>query len=511
MDIKYQQYYTKSNEIVSYMIDKLSPKSGSLILEPCAGDGVFIDALLQAARDIKIEAFELDSKEAIYLTNKYQSYNNITIKNADTLLYKSFINGDCKNRYDYIIANPPYGAWQDYDKRERLQNLYPELYVKETYSTFLFLCLSLLRQGGRLVFIIPDTYLNLHRHTYLRKILLKESLIEEIVLFPSRFFPGVNFGYSDLSIITLIKPNDMSLVLKNKVIIKNNFQSPADLIEGSDNIKINTVNQQDILKNPDCAFVFSNDDYLDTLLKYSSSKIGNVCTCVTGIYTGDDKHYIKVMSHDIRNSKSYPLVTDKEIYKERKIPDLRGIDSNACFIPIVKGGNTKYLKQDKWYIDWSNNAVSFYTTNKKSRFQNASYYFKTGIAVPMVSSYNITAAFMKNRLFDQSIVGVFPKDDSLVYYLLAFFNSSICTKLIRAINPSANNSANYIKKIPIIFPDLQTIFHINKLVETILDLKKRSKEADSIEDELDNIFTSIFYENPMDNVSKTKECELFAL
>jgi type I restriction-modification system DNA methylase subunit len=101
---------------------------------------------------------------------------------------KSFISGRSSNKYDFIIANPPYGAWQDYEKRGKLKLIYPKLYIKETYSTFLFLCLSLLKEAGRLVFITPDTYLNLHTHTYLRKFILQNALVEEIAIFPSSFF-----------------------------------------------------------------------------------------------------------------------------------------------------------------------------------------------------------------------------------------------------------------------------------------------------------------------------------
>ena len=56
---------------------------------------------------------------------------------------------------------------------------------------------------------------------------------------------------------------------------------------------------------------------------------------------------------------------------------------------------------------------------------------------------------MKNRVFDQSIVGIFPKNNDDLYYLLALLNSSIVNEIIHNINPSVNNSANYLKRIPI--------------------------------------------------------------
>lgn len=56
---------------------------------------------------------------------------------------------------------------------------------------------------GRLSFIIPDTYLFLNMHSRLRELIISNTKIDEILIFPSRFFPGVSFGYSNLSIITL--------------------------------------------------------------------------------------------------------------------------------------------------------------------------------------------------------------------------------------------------------------------------------------------------------------------
>jgi type I restriction-modification system DNA methylase subunit len=105
--------------------------------------------------------------------------------------------------YDRIIANPPYGGWQDYARRRELKMRYPDLYVKETYGLFLHNSIRVLRPGGVLVFIVPDTFLNLHMHTPLRRFILDNCKIRRISLFPSSFFPGVRFGYSKLCVVTL--------------------------------------------------------------------------------------------------------------------------------------------------------------------------------------------------------------------------------------------------------------------------------------------------------------------
>ena len=144
-------------------------------------------------------------------------------------------------------------------------------------------------------------------------------------------------------------------------------------------------------------------------------------------------------------------------------------------------------------MDWSKKAVAHYKSGKKARFQNPQYYFQFGIGVPMISSSRITASLIENKLFDQSIVGVFPIDKSYTYYLLAFFNSPTCNKLIRTINPSANNPANYIKKIPFILPsDEQKIF-IDLVVQEIIDsIKVDGVYKEALEADLNEVIKNIY-------------------
>ena len=113
--------------------------------------------------------------------------------------------------------------------------------------------------------------------------------------------------------------------------------------------------------------------------------------------------------------------------------------------------------------------------------------------VPMVSSTQITAALLNYRLFDQSIVGIFPHDAADLWYLLAFFNSPTCNTLIHTINPSANNSANYIRKLPLLRPDSVQSETIQRLVQTIMEQAQSTGQFDkALKAQLDDIFLAIY-------------------
>lgn len=483
MEEVYRSYYTKSDPIVRYMTQKLSVESGMRIFEPCAGDGVFIDALNNGIPNLSIDIYELNPKAVKLLKEKYKSNSNIRITEDDALTsLELMLFSNTGGIYDRIIANPPYGGWLDYEKRKYLKKLYPLLYIKETYTLFLYRCAQLLRDKGILVFIIPDTFLILHMHTRLREYLLTNAKIKEICLFPSSFFPGVNFGYSNLCIVTLQKCIKENECLNNKVRVITGLQTVAELgVLGESPKKhhrIFIVNQNDIYENINHALFISENPKITDLINHCAVRIGGIADCVTGFYSGNDKKYLHPISEKVKGARKYEvvnrtLISDDYMSKENM---LEGIKGPKHFIPIVKGGGIKYFKPDMWYMDWSVKAVKDYKRNKKARFQNAQYYFKYGIGVPMVSSSQITAALIENKLFDQSIVGIFSKDQKWVYYLLAFFNSPTCNKLIRTINPSANNPANYIKKIPFISPSERELKEINNIVHEIICALKEGRE-----------------------------------
>lgn len=495
---KYQAFYTKSTPIVEYMVQKLELKLNDKILEPCGGDGVFVKSIIDENEFAHIDIYELNEKSIKILNENFSYFSNVKIKHSDTLLDEELIfNSSFGGIYDKIIANPPYGAWQDYEKRDVLKRLFPNIYAKETYGLFLYRCIELLKDKGLLTFIIPDTYLNLHMHKALRKHLLIKTRIKELALFPSSFFPGVNFGYANLSIITLEKCYNQKDCLNNNFKIINGFKNVEQLsdINSETDLKTKTYFQKDIYANPDHAFLISDNIEIINAINNSKLKVGDIASCVTGFYSGDDKTFLQVNSPELKNGKNYELVNQNSINRDyQNISNiLDGIDGEKHYLPIVKGGNVKYLKPEGWFMNWSKEAVKHYKTDKKARFQNPQFYFKFGIGVPMISSSSISASLIENKLFDQSIVGIFPKNENLTYYLLAFFNSPTCNKFIRTLNPSANNPANYIKKIPFIIPDDNVLGTITNRVKVIIDsLKTNGKYADEIESEIYLIISNLY-------------------
>ena len=303
-------YYTESDDITSYMVSKVTVSDGDVILEPSAGEGIFIDELLKTNKSFRVDALDINEAAIKILKEKYKHNSSITVRETDTLLDEeldSYDSGsaqlwikqadtlldtqlDCfgsiGGHYDKVIGNPPYGAWQDYKKRDLLKKKYAGQYVKETYSLFLFRCISVLKMNGRLSFIIPDTYLFLNMHKNLRRLLLTKTKIDEILIFPSKFFPGVSFGYSNLSIITLERCNADS-ALENTVRIVRGFKNSSEFkyLIGTEkelpqHLEIFHLNQKSIWENEDSRFILA-EQKTSHMLKSSKITLGDIADVVT--------------------------------------------------------------------------------------------------------------------------------------------------------------------------------------------------------------------------------------
>ena len=465
-------YYTDSDPILSYMVSRLDVQDGDLILEPCAGDGVFIRKIITLfpRNNYTIEAIDMNPKTVKKLHIRFHR-KNINIRQADTLLDPTlFLYANMDGHYTKVIGNPPYGAWQEYDKRNTLKKIYKS-YVRETYTLFIQRGVDLLKEDGKLVFIVPDTFLALHLHKDTREKILKNTTIDEILLIPSSFFPGVNFGYSNLCIISLSKTRNIVDHNIKVIKVKSDIDKLYDIAKYNFSVadEAEEIAQEKILQSLDYGFFIEGNPKIRKLLNENVYTLGNIASCVTGFCSGDNKKFYKPLSYSVKNSKDCQKVDLKEVefncYRFPNIID--GLQNGKKYIPLLKGGSSIFTRETEWFVLWDKETVHFYRNNKKSRFQNSKYYFREGIGAPMVRSNKLKAFLLEKRIFDQSIVGIFPKDKRHLYYLLAFLNSMTCNRILATINHTTNNSANYLKKLPIII-DERYFEKITEMAKAIL-------------------------------------------
>lgn len=445
----YQDYHTDADEIRDLMIALLGDVSGKVILEPCAGEGAFLRSLDQVPK--LVDAVEIDGRHAETLGANSPYWVNV--QKGDFVDH--FVSGELasslilRNNYDAVICNPPYGLRFSTDYRKAIKRRFKSIYARESYGLFMHFAISQLSFGGRYVFIVPDSFLTSFNHRPLREFLAREAAPTEIIQFKSKRFETVNFGYGNLCIIA-----------GNKRAMR-----PSDTIRWFDAISFDGELNADILRDIDCSICAEN--LLSTVERGwvhpnieksaaifgSDSLLGDIAECRTGIYTGDNSTYCGFdATRPPKRTNGHPIDWQSEVRQTRLSSEemARGILSEPSYVPFIRGGHRKPFEATNSALQWSVEAVEAYRSNKKARLQNSQFYFRKGLAIPMVTSRRISASLMNDAVFDQGVVGVFPHDENMIDFLLVYLNSKFVSDNIKKIiGPGANNSANYVKRIPI--------------------------------------------------------------
>lgn len=459
----FQAFYTDNDEIRLLMQNLLGNVDNKRVIDPCAGEGAFLDGL--HGKPSLIHALDIDQEHIDFLQQRFgEEIFSLHTDFIDLFVSDSETNKEItSSRYDRIICNPPYGLKFTVEYRKLIKKKYPHLYARESYGLFLYFGINLLIEGGRFVYIVPDTFFTSKNHTPLRSFLANETKITDIIQFQTKRFETVNFGYGNLCIIAGFKkkPTDSDEVRwsdarKSKARLKDELSNKSEQVP------------QCFLKKGISTGWIHPEIIRATAPPENSLMLGEIAECRTGIYTGNNQEFC---AYDEANPPSRPnghSINWKDFVYENTLTSnekLQGLTGDCCYVPFIRGGHRKPFDGTHHAINWSKKAVSFYRDNKKSRLQNHAFYFKKGLAVPMVTSGRLTASLIDRAIFDQGVVGIFPHNEDYISFLLIYLNSDIVSKYKSLITPGANNSANYLKRIPVPKISTETLKKANDIVE----------------------------------------------
>jgi hypothetical protein len=178
-------------------------------------------------------------------------------------------------RYNYVIGNPPYlsfglrGAQKldpDYEKYLREAFSASAEYKLSYYVLFMERGIEMLENGGKLGFIVPDSFLLGRYYSKIRRYILESTAIQTIAHITSPVFKNVSVGMSAICI--LVKEPDSKLRSGNMVEV---FQT--DKVDGASKKAAGCqISQSYYLKQPYNRFrVFPNLTVKNLIDKIDSS------------------------------------------------------------------------------------------------------------------------------------------------------------------------------------------------------------------------------------------------
>ncbi|WP_436863713.1 Eco57I restriction-modification methylase domain-containing protein [Mammaliicoccus sciuri] len=222
------QVFTPEN-IAYLMASFFQGKNYFDILDPAAGTGVLLDACIKVlGEETNLSAVEIDKDLLPLLSEK--GYKPV---------HQDFF--DFKRKVDGIIMNPPYIRQELLSSENHKLKLTEKISFKKIsaranlYLYFLIKSLDVLKPGGRLVVIIPNTWLSSDYGVSVQSYILENYSLLKVVNFEKKVFKDVDVDVS-IFVIDNTPPTEA---------LTTNFYHFTDI----DIDKINKIEQAHLLSN----------------------------------------------------------------------------------------------------------------------------------------------------------------------------------------------------------------------------------------------------------------------
>lgn len=443
---KYGQYFTPK-PIVNLMISLSSVNKDASILEPSCGKGIFIETLKE--KDFKnIIGYEVDKT---------------LLNNSQDIINESFVTAEIDKKFDLIIGNPPYIRWKNLEKELKeelnksvLWNKYFNSLCDYSYI-FILKSIELLKEGGELIFITPEYWLNTKYSLNLRNYMVENGYFEEIIHFnetpifdkatvSTLIFKYIKSKKKSYSKIKLTKyyanrklTSEIIYNIQNKTEHKNTLYLEIDQFETnkrwlltSNKVKneLKIFEQYCLIKNQKSLFDFEEEKF---------HTIGDICDIGNGMVSGLDKAFQIKDVQDLNDNEK------KHILKVIKAKDLKPFNyeniTNYIFLSNIKDEETLKAQFPNFYnhlLPFKSKLERRYNYNRNIPYwewvflRNYNLFSKEEerIFVPCKERISnkdyFRFAFIDKNLYPtQDVTALFKKEGvkESIYYILALLNN----------------------------------------------------------------------------------------
>ncbi|MFX1595681.1 MAG: class I SAM-dependent DNA methyltransferase [Promethearchaeota archaeon] len=474
---------------VEYIISRMGKiKKNQKILDPCVGPGIFINQLLETGIDKnQIYAYDINSNFKVEVEKL-----GVSFKEKDTLLA---LYPDSYNRFDFIVGNPPYlNKASTYVRKYKLKlrKIYGKINAHETYAMFIVNSIWRLKEGGKLGFITSDSFLTLSTHKKLRKFILNNCKINEILLAPKNLFSSQKVSINPV-IIILTKCSGKI----NKIFRENNLMRIIPRLKSEkEYIAPRIVKKIKQVKYNSLPFNIFYTDVEDKVIELfeKAPKLEVYLKGFIGMHTHNNRKFIAAIDAtelaEIFKKRNLKIDDSKKKYKIIKEQALE----NGEWKPYLKrGGSDQYYRPIMEALDWRMKSIRNYDIPKIVPFE------EEGIVISGVSS-KLAARYMPKGCYwdsNKAIGFIKNKKNVSISYMLGLLNSSLYNYLAKGIiNNTSSIQITGIHALPFVEPENEIKEKIEKEVESIIKNKKENLKYNYINEQkvIDDVIFKFYAE-----------------
>jgi len=265
--------------------------------------------------------------------------NSVAVQDAEIVKQIKLKQNRFKDGMDFVVGNPPYLSilqMADQDKEYYKRNYKSYKFRSDIFGLFFeFSIHSILNRNGKLGFIIPSVILNSESYDTLRRLILDESKIRNIVDFQD----GVFIDSIVPTVILIVhREENPTKRTKNKITIVRKIED-----FGNKKFEKVSISQNTFERTFNNIFNVNLDiktsDFLEKI-KEETEKLGSILRINRGINTGNDAKYITQDNKDkdakkvLRggNINRYQVIYQNEfvLYKPAELHDPAREDNFKC-------------------------------------------------------------------------------------------------------------------------------------------------------------------------------------
>ena len=392
-----------------------------------------------------IMKFDMERGEYEFLKAKYEDWTTCGTDNVPEPV-KMLLPGielllTLTQKYSALIMNPPYMGGGN------MNNILSK-YVKDNYeegkadlfSVFMLLAIDRLQANGKYGMINMQSWMFLSSFEKLRKDLLDNSQIDNMLHLGPRTFDELSgeVVQNTAFVISKQKPNNGATYFR-LVDGKSCTEKKRIFIEskGVEDNKIyySNVSQKNFEKIPGCPIGY----WLSSacLNAFDGTLIDYYGNPKQGTATGDNNRFLRLW-FEISFTKAK---LDCNSYTE-------AIASGKKWFPTTKGGSFRRWYGNKEYM------IAFDKNNYDALLSLGNHlpsrelYFKTGPSWSTIASGKISFRHTTNSVFEAKGSICFPRENVDYKYLISYLNCSVCQHFLGVISPTLDYHEGPLRKIP---------------------------------------------------------------
>jgi len=379
-------------------------------------------------------------------------------------------------RYDAVIANPPYmgGGGMNANLKAFAKKHFPDS-KSDLFAVMIERCLDLANTCGLLGIVTPYVWMFISSYQKLREKIVNQHTLASLVQLEYNAFEPACIPVATYILLKSNLPDLIGSYIKLSE-FKGHKSQPIKTLEA--------------IQNPNCDWFYTSkqsrfnkihgspiaywlsENTLVPFEKYPS--LSDIAKPRQGLATSDNDRFLKLW-HEVS--------VDKISFNSTSHDEAN--TSGKKWFPCQKGGSfRKWFGNHHYVVNWENSgeelleyATHLYKSPTRT-IKNIPFYFREGGTWSTISSSSFSMRYSPKGFISETKGAIcFAKNEDELKYILGFSNSKLSNHFLSALSPTLDYHEGPVGKLPILIQENSNFVLVNQNVTKLINIVKSDWDA----------------------------------